>query len=185
MANLKPPVNEKDHIKGTLHAPVILVEYGDFQCPHCGAAHPILKEIEKIYKDRLAFIFRHFPLAEYHPYAQMAAVASEAAANQGKFWQMHDLIFENQESLSPQTLLILAKGLKLDMNTFEKDIKDPKLFEKVEANFESGVISGVNGTPSFYINSMKFNGSYDFQSLTHAIDKELSEHAMKQSIKDN
>jgi protein-disulfide isomerase len=179
MAKLKPPVSEKDHVKGNLNAPVILVEYGDFQCPYCGAAFPIVKQIEKIYENRLALIFRHFPLAESHPYAQAAAIAAEAAANQGKFWQMHDLIFENQASLNPQTLLLLAKSLKLDIKTFEKDITDPKVFEKVEANFESGIVSGVNGTPSFYINGMKFDGSYDFHSLTRAIDEALLEHKKK------
>jgi protein-disulfide isomerase len=175
MARLKPPVSIQDHIKGTLQAPVILVEYGDFQCPYCGAAHPILKEIEKIYKDQMAFVFRHFPLAESHPYAQAAAVAAEAAANQDRFWQMHDLIFENQLNLSPDTLLLLAEALKLNIKSFQKDIKDTKLIEKVEADFESGIISGVNGTPSFYINGAKFNGSYDKHSLSHAIENALSD----------
>jgi protein-disulfide isomerase len=179
MAKLKPPVSEKDHIKGSLKYPVTLVEYGDFQCPHCGAAYPIINEIEKKYKDVLAFIFRHFPLSDAHPYAQAAAVAAEAAANQGSFWQMHDLIYENQERLSPRTLLLLAENLKLDMKTFQKDIQDPKLFEKVEADFESGIISGVNGTPSFYVNGVKFNGSYDFDSLSHAVEKALAEHEGK------
>jgi protein-disulfide isomerase len=92
MAKLKPPVSEQDHVNGDLHALVILVEYGDFQCPYCGAAYPIVKQIEKDYKEKMTFVFRHFPLAEIHPFAQAAAVASEAAANQGKFWQMHALI---------------------------------------------------------------------------------------------
>lgn len=176
MTKLKPPVTEKDHIMGKIDAPVVLVEYGDFQCPHCGAAYPMIKEIEKKFRERMAFVFRHFPLSELHPYAQAAAVASEAAANQGKFWQMHGLIFENQNSLGLPMLLELAETLKLDMKTFQKDFKDPKLFEKVEANFESGVISGVNGTPSFYINGLKYNGPYEFLSLVHALDHSLSEH---------
>ena len=175
MAKLKPPVSEQDHMKGDPHAPVILVEYGDFQCPHCGAAHPILKEIEKKFSDNIAFIFRHFPLSESHPMALPAAISAEAAANQGRFWQMHDLIFENQYRLSPQTLLALAEALKLDMKTFQKDMRNPTLSEKVEANFESGILSGVNGTPSFYINGTKFNGSYDFQSLSHAIEAGISQ----------
>jgi protein-disulfide isomerase len=177
MAKLKPPVSEKDHIKGDIHAPVVLVEYGDFQCPHCGAAYPIVNQIEKVYKDKLAFVFRHFPLAESHPYAQAAAVASEAAANQGKFWQMHSLIFENQNQLGLEMLLQLAESLKLDMKTFQQDFKDQKLFKKAEDSFESGILSGVNGTPSFYINGVKFNGSYDYQSLTHAIDHAILERS--------
>ena len=179
MSRLKPPVSEQDHIKGNLEMPVILVEYGDFQCPHCGAAYPMLKQIEKIYAGRMAFVYRHFPLAEIHPFAQAAAVAAEAAGRQGKFWEMHARIFENQDKLGLEMLLELAEHLKLDMNAFAHDFKDPKLFEKVEAHFESGIISGVNGTPSFYINEVKFNDNYDLQSLSRAIEKSLSEYAVK------
>lgn len=175
MAKLKPAVSVQDHMKGDLHAPVILVEYGDFQCPHCGAAYPIVKQIVKDFKEKMAFVFRHFPLAEAHPYAQAAAVASEAAANQDKFWQMHALIFENQRLLSVEMLLQLAESLKLDMRTFGHDFKDPKLFKKVEDQFESGILSGVNGTPSFYINGIKYEDSYDYESLTRAIDRAISE----------
>jgi protein-disulfide isomerase len=171
MSKLKPPVTAADHVKGDLHSPVILVEYGDFQCPHCGAAYPIVKQIEKDYKEKMAFVFRHFPLAEIHPFAQAAAVASEAAANQGRFWQMHALIFENQHLLGLEMLLQLAESLKLDMKTFSQDFKDPKLFKKVEDDFESGIMSGVNGTPSFYINGIKYNDSYDYDSLTRAISE--------------
>src|ERR1700733_10400214 len=115
MAKLKPPVSNQDHVKGDLHAPVVLVEYGDFQCPHCGHAYPIVKQIEQDFGDTMAFVFRHFPLEEAHPFAQAAAVASEAAANQGKFWEMHALIFEHQRSLGLELLLRLAESLKLDM----------------------------------------------------------------------
>ena len=174
MAKLKPPVSAQDHMKGDSHATVVLVEYGDFQCPHCGAAFPIVNQIEKDYKDKLAFVFRHFPLAESHPYAQAAAVASEAAAKQGKFWEMHSLIFRNQDQLGLEMLLALAESLKLDMKTFQHDFKDPALFKKVEDSFESGIISGVNGTPSFYINGTKYNGSYDYESMTQAIEHALS-----------
>jgi protein-disulfide isomerase len=181
MAKLKPPVSVQDHVKGDLHAPVILVEYGDFQCPHCGAAYPIVKQIVKDYKEKMAFVFRHFPLAEIHPFAQAAAVASEAAANQGKFWQMHALIFENQHLLGLEMLLQLAESLKLDMKIFSHDFKDPKLFKKVEDNFESGILSGVNGTPSFYINGIKYNDSYDYESLTRAIDQAIKENPVSKT----
>jgi protein-disulfide isomerase len=181
MSKLKPPVTEQEHVKGDLHAPVILVEYGDFQCPHCGAAYPIVKKIEKDYKEKMAFVFRHFPLAEIHPFAQAAAVASEAAANQGKFWQMHALIFENQQLLGLEMLLQLAESLKLDMKTFRQDFKDPKLFKKVEDDFESGIMSGVNGTPSFYINGTKYNDSYDYDSLTRAIDLAISKNPVSKA----
>jgi protein-disulfide isomerase len=115
-------------------------------------------------------VFRHFPLAEVHPFAQAAAVASEAAANQGKFWEMHGLIYEYQSRLSPQTLIRHAETLKLDMKRFEKDTQDPSLFDKVEAGFESGIISGVNGTPCFFINGAKYNGSYEFDSLSRELE---------------
>ena len=178
MAKLKPPVSSQDHIEGNPRSPVVLVEYGDFQCPHCGAAYPIVKRIQKKFKSQLAFVFRHFPLTEAHPYAQIAAVAAEAAANQGQFWEMHDLIYENQESLSLETLVLLAQSLKLDMKIFQKDMKNPGLLEKVEADFESGVVSGVNGTPSFYINGLKFNGSYDYETLSEAIEYVISQHTV-------
>jgi len=181
MSKLKPTVSVQDHVRGDLHAPGILVEYGDFQCPHCGAAYPILKKIEKDYKDKMAFVFRHFPLAEIHPFAQAAAVASEAAANQGKFWQMHALIFENQQLLGIEMLLQLAESLKLDMKRFGHDFKDPKMFKKVEDQFESGILSGVNGTPSFYINGAKYNDSYDYDSLTRAIDQAISENRVSKA----
>ena len=176
MARLKPPVGNRDHIKGDLTSPIQLLEFGDFQCPHCGAAHPIIKEIEKKFGEELVFIFRHFPMSELHPFAQAAAVASEAAARQGKFWQMHDLIFENQAALSNELLLLLAKSLQLNMKSFQKDLRDPELFEKVETDFESGVISGVNGTPSFYINGNKYEGPYEFPSLVTAIGHLLHKH---------
>ena len=174
MANLKPPVNELDHIKGNPRAPAQLVEYGDFQCPHCSAAHPIIKEIEKHFSDKLCFIFRHFPLSESHPFAQAAAVASEAASNQGKFWETHDMIYENQENLSPATLLLIAGTLKLNMKVFQHDIQDQQLFEKVESNFESGILSGVNGTPSFYINGFQHYGPYEYHALVNAINYALT-----------
>jgi protein-disulfide isomerase len=174
MANLKPPVSELDHIKGNPQSPAQLVEYGDFQCPHCGRAHPIIKEIEKHFKDRLSFVFRHFPLSESHPFAQAAAVASEAAANQGKFWEMHDMIYENQENLSPATLLLMATTLKLNEHAFQKDIQDQLLFDKVESDFESGILSGVNGTPSFYINGYQHYGPYEYHALINAINYALT-----------
>ena len=173
MAKLKPPVNTQDHMRGDPKSGVILVEYGDFQCPHCGAAYPIVKQIEKKYSGNLAFVFRQFPLSESHPFAMAAAVASEAAAIQGKFWEMHALLFEYQSRLNAATILHHAKTLELDMARFEKDIRDSTLLKKVEASFESGIVSGVNGTPSFFINGTKYNGSYDFNSISEAIAVEL------------
>jgi protein-disulfide isomerase len=175
MANLKPPVNARDHMRGDPKSAVILVEYGDFQCPHCGAAYPIVKQIEKKYSRQLAFVFRQFPLSESHPFAMAAAIASEAAAIQGKFWEMHALLFEYQSRLSPATILHHANTIGLDTARFEKDIQDPAIFKKVEVSFESGILSGVNGTPSFFINGMKFDGYYDLESISAAIEQKLTQ----------
>lgn len=172
---LKPPFNNTDHFKGNAKSSVQLLEFGDFQCPHCGAAHPMVKKLEKTFGSGIIFIFRHFPLSEIHPYAQIAAVASEAAARQGKFWEMFDLIFENQSKLSKEMLLGLAKSLQLNLKKFQNDLGDPKLIEKVESDFESGILSGVNGTPSFYIKNEKYNGPYTFESLSVAL-----EHAVRE-----
>ena len=171
MPGLKPPFNKADHFKGNVKSAVQLLEFGDFQCPHCGAAHPMLKKIEKTFGSGMLFIFRHFPLTELHPYAQIAAISSEAAARQGKFWEMFDLIYENQSQLNSELLLGLAKTLNLDLNKFKNDLDDPALSEKVESDFESGIISGVNGTPSFYINNEKFNGPYTFDYIALAIKR--------------
>jgi protein-disulfide isomerase len=173
MPGLKPLFSKADHHKGNIQSPVQLLEFGDFQCPHCGAAYPMLKKIEKSFGPRLLFIFRHFPLSESHPYAKIAAISSEAAARQGKFWEMFDLIFENQSLLSRNMLMGLAKTLHLNIKKFEADLGNPELAKKVEDDFESGMISGVNGTPSFFINNEKYNGPYTFESLTTALDQAI------------
>lgn len=174
MAQLHPPVNENDHVKGPTIASIELVEYGDYQCPHCGAAYPVVKAIEKAYAGNLKFVFRNFPLSEAHPYAEAAAFAAEAAGRQDKFWQMHDIIFENQYKMNVESLYDFAHTLKLDMRRFEKDFADGEIAEKVESDFESGVRSGVNGTPSFFINGYKYNGMHDFESLTGTLDSVMA-----------
>jgi protein-disulfide isomerase len=158
-AHLKPPVNEKDHSEGTAEATIELVEYGDYECPHCGAAYPVIKEIQAAFGSQICFVFRHFPLAEIHPFAVAAAVAAEAAGMQQKFWDMHNMIFENQSSLPNGGLQRMAETIGLDMEIFESDLELDVLQAKVEADFESGVRSGVNGTPSFFINGNKFDGN--------------------------
>jgi len=157
-SHLKPPVNEKDHSEGTAEATIELVEYGDYQCPHCGAAYPVIKKIQERFAPQIRFVFRNFPLAEIHPFAVDAAIAAEAAAMQRKFWEMHDMIFENQASLGTGGLKKMAAAIGLDMEIFESDLQLEVLQAKVEADFESGVRSGVNGTPSFFINGNKFDG---------------------------
>lgn len=172
--SLKPPVSDKDHSQGPQSAPIELVEYGDYQCPHCGAAHPMLKKVLPQLGDKVRFIFRNFPLQELHPDAVNAAIAAEAGALQGKFWEMHDIIFEHQKALAAEHLFVYAEKAGLDVGQFAGDIQKDELMNRVQSDFESGVRSGVNGTPSFFINGAKYNGSWErdvflahLQSLVH------------------
>jgi protein-disulfide isomerase len=165
---LQPRVNKTDHLQGNLDAPIELVEYGDYQCPHCGRAYPIIKSIQRKLGNKLKFVFRNFPLAEIHPDATKAAVAAEIAASQGKFWEMHDIIFEHQEALDDESLIKYAAEIELDLQKLNSDLQKPEFVEKVENDFESGIRSGVNGTPSFFINGVKYNGSWEEnQFLAH------------------
>ena len=157
--SLKPAVSKTDHTQGKKDADIVIVEYGDYQCPYCGAAYPILKEMMKKYGTQVEFVFRNFPLSEMHQYARPAAIVAEAAALQGKFWEMHDAIYENQRDLNENLLMKLAQELNLNIPQFEKDLQKVELEEKVDSDFESGIMSGVNGTPSFFVNDKKFNGS--------------------------
>jgi protein-disulfide isomerase len=141
-------------------APVTLVEYGDYECPYCGMAYPIVKRAQQELGNRLRFIFRNFPLAEAHPHARQAAQAAEAAAAQGKFWEMHDMLFEHQDALEPQDLIGYAESLDLDITRFEKDLEAGTYAKKVRDDFRSGVKSGVNGTPTFFVNGERYDGSW-------------------------
>ncbi|MEO6330473.1 MAG: thioredoxin domain-containing protein [Ginsengibacter sp.] len=161
MPQLKPAVNSNDHILGSMNAPIELVEYGDYQCPHCGRAYPIIKNIQKKLGDNLKFVFRNFPLSEIHPNAVNAAVAAEAASQQNKFWEMHGIIYENQQHLSDVDLVRYAAKIALNLEQFKLDFETPQFLEKTELDFESGVRSGVNGTPSFFINGEKYDGDWD------------------------
>jgi protein-disulfide isomerase len=173
MAKLKLPVTEKDHQTGNAKAKIILVEYGDYQCPHCGIAHPFIKKLLKQFNHEILFIFRNFPLQEIHPQAMASALAAEAADKQKKFWEMHDMIFENQQILSPNSLLHFAKNISLDLEMFAGDWKSKDALSKVETDFEGGIHSGVNGTPTFFINGTRLE-TYDetYESLSHAIINE-------------
>ncbi|UQB69279.1 DsbA family protein [Epilithonimonas zeae] len=157
--SLKPSVSTTDHAQGNDNADLVIVEYGDYQCPYCGAAYPVLKELMKEFGSQVKFVFRNFPLSEMHQYARPAAIAAEAANLQGKFWEMHDAIYENQGSLNELFLFELAEKIGLNISQFKEDIQKTELEEKVDSDFESGIVSGVNGTPSFFVNGNKFNGS--------------------------
>ncbi|WP_421940730.1 DsbA family protein [Pedobacter sp.] len=158
MSTLKPAVNGNDHIEGPSSAPVEIVEFGDYQCPYCGQAYPIIKDIQVLFEGQIKFIFRNFPLQEIHPLAFLAAQSAEAAALQGKFWEMHNAIYENQTGMSEEFFIKTATEIGLDLKQFQEDVASESVRERVEADFESGVRSGVNGTPSFYVNGQKFDG---------------------------
>jgi protein-disulfide isomerase len=161
--------DDRDHIQGPADAPVTLVEYGDYQCPFCGAAYPILKDVQARMGDGLRFVFRNFPISTSHPNAELAAEAAEAAAVQGKFWEMHDLLYENQDRLGGDDLHAYAERLRLDLETFDRALAGHAYAARVREDFMSGVHSGVNGTPTFYLNGSRYDGSYETESLLAAL----------------
>jgi protein-disulfide isomerase len=168
--SLAVPVSpERDHIRGPKDAAVSLVEYGDYQCPYCGAAHPIVAEVRRQMGDDLQFVFRHFPLTTIHPMAHPAAEAAEAAGAQGKFWAMHDTLYENQDQLSPPALLAFAAALDLDLDKFADELQRNAHLGKVGDDFLSGVRSGVRGTPTFFINGRRHDGAWDLPNLLAAV----------------
>ena len=170
---LTQPVSKRDHVQGPVNATLTLVEYGDYQCPYCGAAYPVVKEIQKDLGKGLRFVFRNFPLTEMHPYALIAAEAAEAAALQGKFWEMHDLIFENQGSLAPGIIATWAKKVGVDLKRMGEDIKQGGVTKVIQEDRQSGIRSGVNGTPTFFINGTRYDGSPDYDALLAALESEL------------
>lgn len=170
---LKPPVNSNDHIEGSNNARIELVEYGDYECPYCGRAYPIIKKIQHQLGADLKFVFRNFPISESHPHAVNAALAAEAAALQQKFWEMHDMLYENQDQLEWENLLAYAGALKLDLNRFKSDVKKKALADKIDADFEGGIRSGVNGTPSLFIDGKKFEGDWGGSELIQALKGQL------------
>jgi protein-disulfide isomerase len=157
---LTPPVGPGDHVQGRSDAPLTLVEYGDYECPYCGMAYPIVKRVQERLGDRLRFVFRNFPLAEAHPNATAAAELAEASAHQGKFWEMHDTLYENQRALGAASLLGYVRKLALDKDALESTLASGAPHQRVRADFMGGVRSGVNGTPTFFINGRRFDGDW-------------------------
>jgi len=165
-ATLALPVSpDRDHIRGPADAPVSLVEYGDYECPYCGAAHPVVKEIQALMGDELQFVYRHFPLTTVHAHAEQAAEAAEAASAQGRFWAVHDVLFENQQRLEAPYLHAYAEALGLDVDRFDRELIEHVYADRVREDFLSGVRSGVNGTPTFYINGVRHDGSFELPIL--------------------
>ena len=170
-AKLVLPVGRRDHVMGPENAPVTLVEYGDYECPYCAAARLILLKVQKVMGDRLRFVFRHFPLTEIHPNAEAAAEAAEAAGAQDQFWEMHNLLYENQQMLDRQHLVGFAEQLQLDTVRFARELQQHVHHDRVRQDFTSGVRSGVNGTPTFFINGMRHDGSWELDSLLEALER--------------
>jgi len=171
-SELTVPVSpDRDHIQGPTEAPATLVEYGDFQCPYCGKAYPIVKDVQARMGDRLRFVFRNFPITTSHQYAEQAAEAAEAAAAQGRFWEMHDVLFENQARLADGDLRRYADRVGLDVERFDADMARHAYAERVREDFMGGVRSGVNGTPTFYVNGARHDDAYDVETLVGALER--------------
>lgn len=178
MTQLILAINSTDHVAGNPEAPVELVEYGDYECPYCGNAYPIVKDIQERLGKELKFVFRNFPLRKIHPNSFATSVATEAASLQGKFWEMHDMIFENQKILDADSILLFACKLGLDVERFKNDIQQKELADKVEKDFESGIRSGVNRTPTFFINGSKYEGSYNRDELFQNLKNQLTSNVL-------
>lgn len=170
---LKVPVTEDDHILGNEHAAVTLVEYGDFECHHCRRAYFMIKELQRHFGEKIRFVFRHFPLSEIHPYAEISAETAEFAGVHRKFWAMHDLLFESQTQLNHEHLLFLAESIGLSVMDLEGTIKMEHFKPKIKEDFLGGVRSGVNGTPTFFINENRYDGPLLLEQLIKSIDKAL------------
>ncbi len=170
---LSIPVGEKDHFLGPDDAPVTLVEYGDLECPYCRQVNPVIRELRSRLGRRVRYVFRHFPIRSTHIHAQLAAEATEAAGAQGKFWEMQELLLEHQEALDETHLIQYATDLDLDLDRFKRDLDEHVYAEKVREDFHGGIRSGVNGTPTFFINGVRYDGAWDLESLVDAIEKPL------------
>lgn len=169
MSILKVPVNPRDRMRGGANAPVTLVEYGDYQCPYCAIANPIVRSLENRFGQTLSVVFRHFPLVEIHPLAAPAAEAAEYAGDHGRFWEMHDAIYSNQHRLSTQLLFAIAGTLQLSQIGLRDSIARSLHEEKIRADFIGGVRSGVNGTPTFFVNGVRHQGGFSAPELTASI----------------
>jgi protein-disulfide isomerase len=166
---LTMPISPRDHVRGPLDAPLQLVEYGDYECPFCGMAHPVVQEVERLLSDRLCFAYRHFPIVSAHPHALRAAEAAEAAAAQDQFWAMHNRLFEHQDQLDDETLVFHAAQIGLDRKRFIEDLERQRFIPRVREDLSSGARSGVNGTPTFFVNGRRYEGVPEVQSLAEAL----------------
>ncbi len=170
IVRLKNSINERDHAVGSKTAPVTLLEYGNFECIHCGRAYPVIKELRRLLNNDLHFVFRHFPTVQTHPHALRAAEASEAAAVQGKFWEMHDELFTHQQALEDHDLSRYAKRIGLDVVRFERDMAEHTFLKQVEADYQLALFDEhITGTPTLYVNGLRYTGATDVEGLLQAI----------------
>lgn len=153
-----------------------LVEYGDYECPFCGEVYPVVEQVVQYFGDQLCFAYRHFPLTTVHPHAGHAAEAAEAAGEQGRFWEMHRLLFEHQHALDTPHLIRFARLLGLDTTSFAEALRDHRFHQRIREDFLSGARSGVNGTPTFFLNGVRYDGACDLASLVTAIKGDLATH---------
>lgn len=170
IVKLKNPVTDQDHASGAATAPVTLLEYGNFECPYCGQAFPVLQQVRKLLGDDLRFVFRHFPTVRTHPHSLRAATAAEAAGAQGKFWEMHDELFTHQHQLEDQHLFRYATRIGLDVEKFSLDMTENVLSSRIEADYDCSLVDEhITGTPTFYINGVRWTGSVDVAPMLAAI----------------
>jgi protein-disulfide isomerase len=168
---LKLPDPERDHFQGTTDAPIALLEYGDYECGFCGKVQPIVREIQRRLGDDLCFAFRHFPLTNVHPHAEHAAEAAEAAGEQGSFWPMHETLFANQNALDDESLAEYAAALGLNKTRLIQEVISGAYSGRIREDFKNGVRAGVNGTPCFFINGKRYDGSRALESLLAAVSQ--------------
>jgi formate-nitrite transporter family protein len=170
IVRLKNPVTEQDHASGPETAPVTLLEYGNFECIHCGRAYPVIKQVRELLGDSLRFVFRHFPTVQTHPHSLRAAEAAEAAATQQKFWQMHDELFTHQTALEDRHLSRYAQRIRLNVERFTRDMKENTFLEQIEAGYQRSLFDEhVTGTPTIYLNDIRYTGATDLEALLPAI----------------
>jgi protein-disulfide isomerase len=173
MSLLRVPVNSSDHVQGPDNAPVTLLEYGDYECPHCGAAHPVVQRVQRHFSSRLRLAYRHFPLTEIHEYAEAAAETAEYAGFHGRFWEAHDMLFENQDRLGLPLFLAIVRYFGLSEQGLRDALAHGTFADKVRRDFLTGVRSGVNGTPTFFINNLRYDGPASYEALAGAIAAQL------------
>jgi protein-disulfide isomerase len=176
VSDLAVPVQATDHVIGASHAPVTVVEYGDFECPNCKQAAPAVKLLLERFAARVQVVFRHFPLEEVHPHALAAAQAAECAAGQGKFWEMHDLLFANQDHLKTHQLRSYAEQLQLDMARYDAEMDDAVYLQRIREQIDGGRRSGVRGTPGFFVNGRIQDVSFGIRALFDAVEAAVHHH---------